>query len=641
MPVWGVVSEGVGQLRAGDGEDEEGKEARKEFEVDGSGVTVGILSDSFNRATEAADGSGPIATHAPQDVSAGDLPGAGNTCIGETTPVDVLDDAEADGEDEGRAMAQIVHDVAPGASLAFATAFSGEIAFAENIEKLAEPVPAGAEAGVIADDVTYFEEPFFQEGPVGVAVKNVTEQGVSYFSSAGNNNLIDGGQDIASWEAPQFRDAGACPAALASLEASEGLSLNGSHCMDFNPGVGTDTTFGIAVANGATLTVDVQWAEAWEGVGTDVDAFLVGPGGSIVAASDGDNPASGRPFELIGWENNTGSSTAVQLVINRFSGGNPRLKLALLQNGGGVGSTEYPESIEGDIVGPTIFGHNGGEDTISVGAIHYTASSAPEPYSSRGPVTHYFGPVDGPTPAKPLGSAQILSKPDITATDCGATTFFASFASAESTWRFCGTSAAAPHAAGVAALLRQKDPAATPEEIHAALVDGATQIGVSGACAVGAGLVEAVGAVQHLLAPEPVSKESCAPPHWKVLEEGQVEGVAIPVAPVEEIPSPSLPAPPGAAKPSPPGTFFRQLPAKVLRTSGHTVEAVIRFGSDESDVTFLCKVDRGRFHRCSARFVRRYSLGRHVVRVKARNSDGATDSTPATYRFRVKHVRAG
>ena len=63
-------------------------------------------------------------------------------------------------------MAQIVHDLAPGADLAFATAFNGEIAFANNIRNSAA---AGAE--VIVDDVFYPEEPFFQDGPIAVAVE--------------------------------------------------------------------------------------------------------------------------------------------------------------------------------------------------------------------------------------------------------------------------------------------------------------------------------------------------------------------------------------------------------------------------------------------------------------------------------------
>jgi hypothetical protein len=109
-PSGSVVSEGDEQLQAA--------QARKEFGVDGSGVTVGILSDSFDRATKAADGVSPIATHATEDIATGDLPGAGNPC-GDSSPVTVLEDSESAGADEGRAMSQIVHDLAPGAKLAF------------------------------------------------------------------------------------------------------------------------------------------------------------------------------------------------------------------------------------------------------------------------------------------------------------------------------------------------------------------------------------------------------------------------------------------------------------------------------------------------------------------------------------------
>ena len=104
--------------------------------------------------------------HAAQDVATGDLPGAGNPC-GRTTPVQVLDDTVV-GADEGRAMAQIVHDLAPGARLAFATASSGELGFADNIRDLAT-----ANSDVIVDDVTYFNEPFFQDGPIAAAVNDV------------------------------------------------------------------------------------------------------------------------------------------------------------------------------------------------------------------------------------------------------------------------------------------------------------------------------------------------------------------------------------------------------------------------------------------------------------------------------------
>ena len=154
----------------------------KRFDLAASGVTVGVLSDSYDVATEAADGSGPVATHAHEDVASGDLPGPPSTCCGQQTPVNVLDEEPEAGRrptDEGRAMLQIVHDLAPGAELAFATAFEGEESFAENIEALAGRLEGGAGAQVIVDDVAYFEEPFFQDGPVAVAVNKVTAEAAS------------------------------------------------------------------------------------------------------------------------------------------------------------------------------------------------------------------------------------------------------------------------------------------------------------------------------------------------------------------------------------------------------------------------------------------------------------------------------
>lgn len=620
-----AVSEGDVQLRAA--------EARSTFGVDGSGVEVGILSDSFDQ-DKAAE------TSATDDVKSGDLPGTFNTCTGQSTPVDVLEDFnDPEAADEGRAMAQIVHDLAPGASLSFATAFTGLTAFAGNIEDL-----AAAGADVIVDDVSYFEEPFFQEGPVGVAVSNVTAAGVSYFSSAANNNLISEGKDIASWEAQQYRDSSGCPESVVALSEffeEEGESgLNPAHCMDFNPGPEVDRTFRLTVSKGATLVVDLQWAEPWNGVNTDLDAFLLGPEGLPIAASLDDNVfGTPRPFELLAWENETLGPAKVQLVINRYNGASPRLKFALLQNGGGVSSTEYQSSQGGDVMGPTIFGHNGAEDATSVGAIRYNATEAPEAFSSRGPVTHYFEPANGVSPAGPLASAKVISKPDVTATDCGATTFFASFVSAESTWRFCGTSAAAPHVAAVAALMLQEEPLASPDQIRAALWESATPIGSSGPCSVGAGLVNATGALEDLLAPESGTGPACTPPEsGPVVEEGEDEGPN-PAPQIVQMPPPeSIPGPTAEELRSVPATFLRRHPSKVLRTEGPTTRALFRFGSDEAGVTFLCKFDRAVFRTCHRRTIWHVEPGRHVLRVKARDADGNVDPTPAVFRFRVERV---
>jgi hypothetical protein len=621
-----VFSEGVSQLHA--------DLARSDHGVDGSGVTVGILSDSYNRATTGVDGKSPIATHASADVASADLPGPGSGCAGQEEAVSVLSDPAPKGSgevfDEGRAMAQAVHDVAPGAHLAFATALGGELAFAKAIERLAAPTGSGgAGADVIVDDISYLGEPFFQNGPVANAVEKVVGEGVAYVSAAGNNNLFDSAKDeIASWETPGYRDSGSCPSAVAAT-----LEAGRAHCLDFDPGSGVDNTFGITVSAFATLRVDLQWAEPWGGVGTDENAYLLSSGGAVLAeATERNVTTTQKPVELLMWTNSSSSARSVQLVVNRASGGTPRTKLALLQNGSGVTATEYPRSEGGDVVGPTLFGHAGAAGAIAVGATRYSSGVAPESYSSRGPVMHYFGPVASGGPAAALPAPEVLSKPDVTATDCGATTFFATLSGG--TWRFCGTSQAAPHVAGVIALMEDAaggPGVASPAALHSALWASATPLAGFGPCAAGAGLVEADGAVADLLASTPGAPPGClasASTGSTIVGNSKVT-----VVPAVE-PAPVAPTPAVA-----PQTSLRRRPPAVVRTTGRTARVVFVLASNESPAKFLCKFDRGRYKPCGRHVARSFGLGSHVFRAKALTAAGLADPTPVTVRFRVVRSR--
>src|SRR5258708_4234835 len=99
-------------------------------------------------------------------------------------------------------MLEIVHDLAPSASLYFATAFISEASFAQNILNL-----YSNGCNIIIDDVGYFDESPFQDGVVARAVNTVTAAGALYFSSAANSGNLDAGTS-GTWEG-DFVDGGA------------------------------------------------------------------------------------------------------------------------------------------------------------------------------------------------------------------------------------------------------------------------------------------------------------------------------------------------------------------------------------------------------------------------------------------------
>jgi hypothetical protein len=643
-----VISQGVEQLNV--------PAAREHFGTLGTGVTVGVLSDSFNSATESVRG-GPIASDAEADELSDDLPGPGNTCSGQQAPVNVIAEAPepASGEaaltDEGRAMLQVVHDVAPEAELAFATAFTGELGFARNIERLAEPVEdGGAGAKVIVDDVAYPSEPFFQEGPIANAIRRVTEAGITYLTAAGNNNLIEAGtnHEIASWERSRFHDT-TCPNTLSAVEHS--VREAKADCMNFSPTGAPDPTFGITVRGGSTLTVDLQWAEPWYGVHADLNAYLLNASGQVIEIpgrhpyKNVGNGALDEPLEYLSWKNPSSSRTEVQLVIDRCIHNcnpaasvvaKPRLKVALLENGFGVSATQYPESDPeaGIVVGPTIFGHAGSTAAITLGAVEYTESATepkePEPYSSRGPVAHYFGPVSGTTAAAALEPGEAIAKPNLTATDCGATTFFDEVVDGE--YLFCGTSEAAPHAAGVAALMKEADPLASPKGIREAMEQSATPYTSVTSCeAVGAGLLNADGALAALessVATEPCGAALGPEPEGEEEEMSDEEGATNSGGGDEEQKATPAPTPP---TPTPPVVTITKGP----NTLGNESRPTFEFTSSKP-ASFGCQIDGGTPQPCSSPYVVPTALadGSHGFVVTATDSEGAA-ATSTAYNFTV------
>jgi hypothetical protein len=186
--------------------------------------------------------------------------------------------------------------------------------------------------------------------------------------------------------------------------------------------------------------------------------------------------------------------------------------------------------------------------------------------------------------------------------------------------------------------------AASPNDIRAALVAGAAPVGAFGPCAVGAGLVDAVAAIEEVEGGATATGPACEAPQSEVdPEEAAAAGSWGSEAPPSLPPSTTTTPSGSGTVENPvlrvlPRTFFLQRPAKLLRTRRNSAKAVFRFGSDEEGVSFVCRVDGGFFRPCPARLTRRFLPGWHVISVAARDAAGNGDRSPATYHFKVKRI---
>ena len=433
---------------------------------DGTGVKIGVLSDSFNNVHSPTVGANKGAA---ADVATGDLPAAG---------VQVIQDIPSGGEDEGRAMLQIVHDVAPGASLAFATADITEGQFAANIQNLAN---AGSKA--IVDDVTYFDEPFFQPGIVAQAVSNVVKNnGVSYFSSAGN--FASQAYDTAS---PSSY--GSNPLSFVS-DTISGIYNTPMSYFDFDPSAGVNDKMTFTIGQFSGIVLSLEWDQPYytlNGVTTDLDILVLDhASGQIVAGSLANNLKNQTPFELFGFQN-TGASAQFDIVINKFAGPNPGEIKFVNYGANSFGNTNFGAFATNS---STITPHAASPDADAVGADPFYDQRNVEGFSSFGPSTFLFD-----ASGNRLASPVTVAKPNIMAPDGDSTTFFGgNFLNGFP--NFFGTSAAAPHAAGAAALVLQAHPSFTPSQIYSTLASTADpHIGSGNVNQIGAGLIDVYRAI--------------------------------------------------------------------------------------------------------------------------------------------------
>lgn len=516
--------------------------------VDGSGVTVGVLSVSYDcYAFYAANqgqsfGSPPVPDPPPSgttgyasngftsdaaaDVASGALPSAG---------VNVLKEAGGGGSgcvtafgyplqlpftDEGRAMLQIVHAVAPGAALAFYTADNSEADFANGIQVLAGTVASGgAGAKVIADDVGYFDEPFFQDGIIAQAIDSVASQGAAYFSAAGNDGNL-----AYDNTAPQFNQTGG-PAGETLLNFDASGATNAPELTVNVPGLFPGEFIAVVLEWDQPYLTGAYPGNAGSTVGatSQLDLCVAGAGGNEVLnynnilqqeTCTGLNAKGTDPVQILiianpasAAGNSAATTISVRVGLANGSAKPGRIKLAWEDDGAGSMITNFPPTA----ADATIQGHPGAAGAAAVGAARFyltpLCGQTPaelEPYSSFG-----GSPILFDTNGNRLANAIVRQKPDFVGPDGTNTTFFGfTLASATppivdtSTVAECvnnasfpnyfGTSAATPHTAGLAALLLQANPTVKPTDIYTGIsLTAASMANPSPNFATGYGFIQA------------------------------------------------------------------------------------------------------------------------------------------------------
>ena len=441
-----TLSEGDAALRA--------DVVRSNWELTGAGVRIGVISNGVRGLAESqASGDAPVLA----DQRA-------------------FDAAGLEAGSEGTAMIEIVHDLAPDAVISFANAAT-DLEMIEAVNYLA------ARNDIVVDDLG-FVFPDDQQSAVSVntaaALSNAAWPIRAYITAVGNYARR---HYAGRFEAgPDGRTLG--------LESAGVVHRFGAAAGTTDAGGQGPASFNeIFLDTGDSTFLVLFWDDPWGESTNDYDLYLLDSQNERVAVSgDGQGVTSDLPRERLTFTNE-GPPGAFRIVVQNFQDEAAARQLELFAFFSPVLPGEATALNFNSAASSMLAQSDAGGGVISVGAIYQGEPGLDEiqPPSSRGPTNNG------------------AMKPDLTAVDGVSVTGHGGFDST-----FFGTSAAAPHAAAVAALLLEArpsllaasggNPIAARAVLRALLTESAVDLGEAGADnTYGAGRLDAVLAVEQAL----------------------------------------------------------------------------------------------------------------------------------------------
>lgn len=356
---------------------------RSTYLQNGAGIKIGVISNGVD-AIEASKATGDL-------------------------PADVTVLRNSIGDNEGIAMMEIIYDMAPGAKLYFHDYGNSVYDFNRAIDAL---VNAGC--NIIVDDVTWPDEPFFEDGVVAKHVAQVIEtKNVVFISSAGNS----------------------------AQRHYQGLYVNDGNNYH-------DKIFYLPA--GTSYQIYMQWDDKMGASSNDYDLYVYDKNGEVIAYSNDIQDGNDDPFE---WTLTPNLLEDAYIKIQNKDGQAQPRNLEF------YAYPSSPRAIEDRnlTAADSIFGHPAVKNVITVGAVSATNPdyNNVEPYSSRGPVTLRY-------------PSTTIIKPDVIAVDRVAVSGAGNFGQI-----FPGTSASAAHIAAIAAQIWGSNKDMSASQVRQAIFNNA------------------------------------------------------------------------------------------------------------------------------------------------------------------------